>query len=240
MRLPILAALIAAAPVSPQATTALDGPTILDRTTAAAGGERWAKARTLYLAGSAVFYGPEGASPRSVADDYRMWRIYDPARVAAHAAEGKVRITARSHGRLLFTVGYDGETSWNERGIIPKAEADAFWASNFGFGIIRHARDPGFSAVRVADDTVRLTDPTGAVTLFGIDRGSYAIRRMSFATPRGWHERIYDDFVRLKPSGWLQARSVTLYYNGIKQNTVRWRDAVVDGPIDDALFRPGS
>ena len=137
-------------------------------------------------------------------------------------------------------------TSWNERGIIPKAEADAFWASNFGFGIIRHARDPGFTAVRVADDSVggrpllsvRLTDPTGAVTLFGIDRASYAIRRMSFATPRGWHERIYDDFVRLKPSGWLQARSVTLYYNGVKQNTVHWRDAVVDGPIDDALFRP--
>ena len=59
---------------------------------------------------------------------------------------------------------------------------------------------------------------------------------MGFATPRGWHERTYDDFVRLKPSRWLQARTVTLYYNGVKQNELRWRDVVVDRPIDAAVF----
>lgn len=225
---------------------ALDGAAVLARATQAAGGEGWAKARTLTLAGTAVFYGPSGPEPKSRADDYRMWRVFDPAREASHAAEGKVRIVAKAGDRVLFTVGYDGATTWNERGVVPKAEADAFWASNFGFGIIRHAADPGFKAERVPDDNVdghpvymvRLTDPRGGVTLFGVDRQSYAIRSMAFVTPKGWHVRHYDDFVRLTRPDWLQARHVTLYYNGVKSNEVFWRDTVVNGPIDAALFAP--
>lgn len=224
----------------------IDGPAILARATEAAGGEGWAKAKTLMLAGHAVFYGPSGAAPRSTADDYRMWRVYDPARAASHSAEGKVRIIASAKGRPLFTVGYDGTTTWNERGVVPKAEADAYWATNFGFGIIRHASDPGFKAERVPDDSidghplymVRLTDPSGGVTLFGIDQQSYAIRTMGFATPRGWHVRTYDDFVTLAHPRWLQARHVTLYYNGVKANEVFWTDTKVNAPIDDAIFAP--
>lgn len=222
----------------------LDGPTILARATEAAGGEGWANARTLVLSGHAIFYGPTGAAARSRASDYRMWRVYDRTRTASHAAEGKVRIVAREGGRVLFTVGYDGSTTWNDKGVVPKAEADAYWASNFGFGIIRRARDPGFRAERMPDDQVgthglymvRLTDPKGGVTLFGIDRRSYAIRTMAFATPRGWHERIYDDFVRLKNPDWLQAQHVILRYNGVKQNEVFWTKTHVNAPIDDKLF----
>lgn len=227
---------------------ALDGATVLARATEAAGGEEWANARTLVLTGRAIFYGTTGAAPKSRADDYRMWRVYDPARSASHAAEGKVRIVANNGAATLFTVGYDGVTTWNERGVIPKTEADAFWASNFGFGIIRHARDPGFKADRMPDDAVgthplymvRLTDPQGGVTLFGIDQRSYAIRTMGFSTPRGWHQRVYDDFVRLKKPNWLQARHVTLLYNGVKSNEVFWTRTQVNVAIDDALFAPGS
>ena len=127
----------------------LDGATILARAAQAHGGDEWANARTLALEGRAVFYAPGGAAPRSIADDYRMWRVFDPDRAAAHGADGKLRIVAKSGARTLFTVGYDGATTWNERGGVPKAEADAFWASNFGFGIIRHAGKPGFKAERV-------------------------------------------------------------------------------------------
>lgn len=244
MRLPLIAAVLIATPAVAQDTP--DAATILDRATAAAGGEGWAKARTLMLAGSATVYGQTGASPRSIADDYRMWRVYDPGRTASHAAEGKVRIIARSGTRTLFTIGYDGVTTWNDKGVVPKAEADAYWASNFGFGIIRRAREPGFKSERVPDDTigaralymVRLTDPQGGMALFGIDQQSYAIRTMGFATPRGWHLRVYDDFVRLTNPDWLQARKVTLYYNGVKQNDVTWREMQVNAPIDDAIFAP--
>lgn len=224
----------------------LDGAQILARATEAAGGDGWAKARTLILSGRAIFYGTSGSDPKSRADDYRMWRIFDSNREASHAAEGRVRIIAKDHGRVLFTVGYNGSTTWSDRGVIPKAEADQFWASNFGFGIIRHAADPGFKAERVPDDAitghslymVRLTDPTGGVTLFGVDRASFAIRTMGFMTPKGWHVRTYDDFVRLTRPRWLQARHVTLYYNGVKSNEVFWRTTLVNAAIDDALFAP--
>lgn len=237
---------VAAVPAAGQAVDSPDAATILDRATEAAGGEGWAKAKTLTLSGRAIFYGANGAAVRSTADDYRMWRVYDPARKASHAAEGKVRIVAKAGDRTMFTVGYDGATTWNDKGVVPKAEADAYWASNFGFGIIRRARDPGFRAERVPDDAigahrlymVRLTDPAGGVTLFGIDAGSYAIRMMAFMTPKGWHMRTYDDFVTLRNPRWLQARHVTLYYNGVKQNEVFWTMTRVNAPIDDALFAP--
>ncbi len=223
-----------------------DGKTILALATEAHGGKGWASAQTLVLSGRAIFWGPVGAAPRTIADDYRMWRVFDPARKAAHAAEGKVRIVAEAGGKPVFTVGFDGTTTWTERGVTPPAEAAAFWATNFGFGIIRRAGDPGFIATRLADDVigthrlymVRLTDPGGSTTLFGIDASSHAIRTMGFATPKGWHLRTYDDFVRLETPRWLQARKVTLYYNGVKSNEVFWDKTQVNVPVDDALFAP--
>ncbi len=246
MRLGFLAAVAAVSVASSVAAEALSGPAILERATEAAGGDAWANAKSLVLKGRAIFWGPSGADPRSEAGDYAMHREYDPARSAAHAAEGKVRIIANHAGKPLWTVGYDGQTTWTEKGITPAAEAEGFWASNFGFGIIRHAAEPGFKAERVADRNVgghllymvRLTDPTGGATLFGMDQKSFAIRYMGFMTPRGWHERHYDDFIRLKDPDWLQARNVTLYYNGQKSNTVIWSDVKVNVAIDPALFAP--
>jgi hypothetical protein len=210
------------------AAAALTAEDILDRAAEAAGGTEWLNAKTLVLEGTAVFYGPASPEPRSRASEYRMWRVFDPERQAAHGAEGKVRILACDGERRLFTVGYDGATTWTERGVTPKAEADAFWASNFGFGIIR----PLYM--------VRLTDPSGTQTLFGIDQQSFAIRMMGFASPRGWHVRTYDDFYRLPGSPWLQARRVTLYYNGVKSNEVTWTAARVNLAIDDQIFTPSS
>jgi hypothetical protein len=168
----------------------------------------------------------------------------DPNRTVSHGADGKVRITASSGGKLVFEVGFDGTTTWNDKGVVPKAEADAYWASNFGFGIIRQALRDGFKLERAPDrsvdghalDMVRVIDPAGQATLFGIDRASHFIRYMGFATPRGWHERIYADFMLLQNPRWLQAREVTLFYNGLRQNTVRWRTAVVGQLIDPGLF----
>jgi hypothetical protein len=223
----------------------LDGPAILARATAAAGGVHWADAKSLILEGRAEYWGTEGSAPKSRSDSYMMYREFDPSRTLAHGADGKIRIISSNNGNVIWTVGFDGETTWNEKGVIPKAEADIFWANNMGFGIIRQADKPGFKAERVADGAqgrhglylVRLTDPKGGVTLFGIDRQSYAIRTMAFMTPRGWHERHYDDFVRLKNPDWLQARTVTLFYNGVKANTVYWRTVKVNAAIAPDIFK---
>jgi hypothetical protein len=80
--------------------------------------------------------------------------------------------------------------------------------------------------------------PQGGITLFGTDPRSYAIRSIGFATPRGWHERHYDPFVQQDNPAWLQAREITLLYNGVKSNTVTWQSWDIDGPIDASLFTP--
>jgi hypothetical protein len=233
-------------PVASSADQMLTGNDILIRAREAAGGDAWANARTLILSGHAVFYGAIGAAPTSSPDDYTMLRVFDPNRQAAHGAEGKVRITIKDRGKLFMDVGYNGTDTWNEKGVIPKAQADAFWASNFGFGIIRHAGKPGFAAQRLADDAVdghasymvELTDPTGKKSLFGVDKESFAIRMVGFRTPKGWHVRTYQDFITLKNPRWLQARHVTLYYDGRKANEVFWTRYQVNQDIDPALFDP--
>lgn len=239
----LLALLISSVPATAKQ---LSGDEILLRARQAAGGDDWANARTLYLTGRAVFYGQKGAEPTSLQDSYEMWRVFDPDRQAAHGAEGKVRITIKNKGKLFMNVGYDGATTWNEKGIIPKDQAAAFWASNFGFGIIRHAGKPGFAAQRLPDDAVgahksyivELTDPAGTKSLFGIDMRSFAIRMVGFRTPKGWHVRTYDDFIQLQNPRWLQARHVTLYYDGRKANEIFWQNYRVDALIDDAIFAP--
>lgn len=245
----VLLALMPAAIVAQPAEADAGVPsprTIVEEAIVAHGGEAWRVPGTLVLVGHAVFYSPDSAEPRSRADDYRMWRAFDPQRSIAHGAEGKVRIIARSGERLLFEVGYDGATTWTERGITPPEEAEAFWASNFGFGIIRSALDAGFELAAAPSreigghevDLVRVIDPQGQPTLFGFDRESRFIRYMGFRSPRGWHERIYDDFVRLPESGWVQAREVTLFYDGVKANTAFWRDIAVGEEIAGEVFSP--
>ncbi len=246
MKLLALAAACAAFLAMPlMAQTAPDPRAVVERGIAAHGGEGWLDPRTLVLSGEAVFFDPSTGEVRSRASDYRMWREFDRGRQVAHGAEGKVRIIARSdEGETIFEVGYDGETTWTQDGIMPRETADAYWASNFGFGIIRSALDEGFTIERApprnidghAIELIRLVDPHGAATLFGFDQESGFIRYMAFASPRGFHERYYDDFIRLPGSGWVQAREVTLFYDGVKNNTVFWRDVAVGEPIEDSVF----
>ena len=240
-------AMAVAVPV-PVAAEPQDGRTLLEAAVEAAGGDAWLNPGTLVLEGDAVFYG-EGNTPRAIADDYRMWRVMDPDRTTSHGADGKVRITARSGTRTIFEVGYDGETTWTDKGVMPRDQADAYWASNFGFGIIRRALEPGFSVTQMPDrnieghpvNLVRITDPSGGQTLFGFDKESHYIRYMGFDTPKGFHERIYDGFYHPANSKWVQARDVTLYYDGVKANTVHWTSVSVGTPIDPKIFAyPGT
>ena len=225
--------------------TLVDPPRqILEQAVQAMGGERWLTPTGLKLEGSATFYAGDSAVPKSHADRYVMWRGIDPNRTSAHSADGTVRISASAKGRPLFDVGFDGTTTWTEKGIMPKAAADAFWATNMGFGIIRQALKNGFKLERAPDLTIdghplaiiRVIDPQGAATLFGIDRSSSYVRYMGFRTPRGWHERSYDDF--LVQPGWVQSRLVTLTYDGVKQNEVRWTRVTVNPTLDPKLFAP--
>lgn len=217
---------------------------VVERAVAAHGGDLWLEPQMLELIGTATFYDPVTGAVRSKAEDYRMWRTFEEGRTAAHEASGKVRIIAKAGGSVIFEVGYDGETTWTERGIMPRAEADTYWANNFGFGIIRSALEDGFAlhAAPPRDiagrrtNMVRILDPNGMQTLFGFDAESGFVTFMAFDAPRGFHERLYGDFVRLD-NGWVQARRVTLMYDGVIANSVFWRETRVNGEIDPALFQ---
>lgn len=246
-RLVFVVALALLAPLPAQAQEP-DARAIIAKAYEAQGGDDWTQVHSLVLKGWNRLY-PQGlAEPATLADDYMMWREMDPDRDDAHAADGKVRIDARAQGKLLFQVAFDGTTTRTEKGVVPEEQAKALWAGNFGFGIIRQALKPGFKLARLPDDLidghpsfmVRVTDPNGGETLFGIDKATYAIRKAAFQTPKGWHERLYSDFLQLSTPRWLQARSVRLYYNGVKANEVYWQDVTINSSLDPAVFTLGA
>lgn len=117
---------------------------------------------------------------------HRMWRVYPEHKSAAHQADGKIRIDSFRDNKAVFQVAFDGEHTYNQKGKLPQESSDPKrWASNFGFGVIRHAIDDGYKVKRVADDlvdghpvyTVQVIDPTGGKTLFAFDKQSFAIRK---------------------------------------------------------------
>ena len=219
----------------------LSAETILRDAHAAAGGSFWVEPETLSMDGYAVFY-RDGQASRH--ERHTMYRVYDRAKSSAHVADGKVRIRSVRDGKAVIDVAYDGETTWTPQGAQPRSDADARWASNFGFGVIRHAFDDGYTLSRLPDDLidgraaymVRITDPSGGETQFGIAQDDAAILKVAFDTDRGWHERIYSDFYSNPRESWAQPGRVRLYYDGVKANEVIWTRHDVNADLPDCLF----
>lgn len=214
---------------------------IMQAAHAAAGGESWVRPETLSMDGYAVFYRGGDATRH---ERHTMYRVYDAGKADAHRADGKVRITSVRDGQAIIDVAFDGEITSTAQGAQPKSEADKRWASNFGFGVIRHALNEGYTLSRLPDDLIdgktayliRITDPAGGETQFAIAQADHAILSVAFHTDRGWHERIYSDFYSNPGISWVQPRRVRLYYDGVKANEVIWTRHQIDAPLDDCLF----
>lgn len=238
---PLGAGLDAAAQTEP-----LTAAEIVRRAHAAAGGADWMRPRSLTLTGRGLFW-PQGTEAGRIdVPDYRMWRVYPAVSTEAHAANGWVRIDAKlADGSTYFQAAYDGETSYNQNGPIPGAQASREWSENFGFGIIRFALDEGFTLDRLPDDraegrpvhVVRVNDPQGGKTLFGIAADDCAILWLGFETPRGWHERRYSDFYRNPGVSFTQPGRVRLYYDGVKQNEILWTAYALNEDLPRSLFQ---
>lgn len=215
---------------------------ILAKAYDAAGGDSWRRPTSLKLTGYAVMY-QGGAAVRY--DSYVMYRVYDWNKRDAHAADGKVRIEATKDGKTVLLLIFDGEKTYDLKGPVADPAANAQWASNFGFGAIRHGLDAGWTQKRLPDDMmdgeavymIELRDPKGGVTRFGINQRSHQVVYAGFDTPRGWHERRYSDYYRKKGVSWSQPRRVRLHYDGVKQNEIIWTDFELNAPMPDALFK---
>lgn len=222
--------------------TALSAAEIIGAAHQAAGGEDWRRPKSLLMTGYSVMY---RSGEAVLYDDYRMWRVYAPVKEDAHVADGKVRIEGKRNGETIFVIAFDGIQTYDANGPMADQSANARWASNFGFGAIRHALDDGWSQTRLPDDmvdgrlayVVELKDPADGTTRFAFAQDDYAILYVGFDTPRGWHERRYSDFFTKPGVNWVQPGRVRLYYDGVKQNEVIWTDFTLNGAMDDGLFK---
>lgn len=219
----------------------LSATDIMTRAHEAAGGETWSRPKSLAMDGYAVFY-KGGQSVKH--EHHRMWRVYDATKTDAHKVDGKVRIESILNGRPVINLSYDGETTYTPQGAQPKSESDKRWSSNFGFGVIRHALDAGYSLERLPDDLIdgkpafmiKVMDAAGGETQFGIAQADYKILKVGFESPRGWHERVYSNFYSNTGENWVQPGRVRLYYNGVKANEVIWTSYAINRELPDCLF----
>jgi len=221
--------------------TSLSAHDIIVRAHQAAGGESWTRPKSLSMGGYAVFY-KNGQSLRH--ETHKMWRVYDSRKTNAHKVDGKVRIYSVKDGEVVINISYDGHTTYTDKGAQPKTAADNGWSSNFGFGVIRHALDPGYRLERLPDDLIdgkpsfmiKVFDLSGGETQFGIGQKNFEILKVGFDTARGWHERVYSDFYSNSGDKWVQPGRVRLYYDGIKSNEVIWEKYAIDYNLPDCLF----
>lgn len=224
----------------------LTGAEIVRRAHAAAGGATWLRPGSLTLIGRGTFFPGGVEAARLQIPDYRMWRVFPRQSTDAHAANGMVRIEAkRADGSPFIRVAFDGVDTYDADGKVEGAAAGREWSENFGFGIVRYALDPGFTIDRLPDDeiegraahVVRVNDPSGGKTLFGITRDDHQIVWLGFSTPRGWHERRYSRFYRKPGVDFVQPGLVRLYYDGVQQNAIEWTDYRIGEDLPVSFFR---
>lgn len=211
---------------------------IITRAHKAAGGLTWARPLSLTQEGYAVYY--QGGQSRRH-DVHKVWRIYEDGGLGK---DGKVRIYSLRGDNPVINISYDGRTTYTDKGPQPRTDADKGWSSNFGFGVIRHALGTGYGLERLPDDLidgkpafmVKVLDPSGGETTFGIGHNDYKILKVGFETARGWHERIYSDFYSNPDDEWVQPGRERLFYNGEKSNEVIWERYSVNEKLPDCLF----
>lgn len=210
---------------------------IITRAHKAAGGLEWARPQSVAKAGYAVYY-KDGQSLRH--ESHKTWRVF----ADSSDTESKVRIYSVKDGAPVINISYDGITTYTDKGAQPQTAADKGWSSNFGFGVIRRALDTGYRLERLPDDmidgktafTVKVYDPAGGQTTFGIAQKDHKILKVGFETARGWHERIYSDFYSNMDDDWVQPGRERLYYNGEKANEVIWERYAINLDLPDCIF----
>lgn len=224
-----------------KAESDLTAQEIMQKAHEKSGGEFWKRPKTLSLFGHAEFF-KDGDT--LINERHNMWRVFEDSKEEAHAANGKVRIESFRDSVPVFIVSFDGENTYDLNGKQAKSEADKRWASNFGFGVIRHAFDEGYKLFKMEDKevlleecySIKILDPSGGETFFSIAKADFKIRQVAFDTPRGWHKRNYSEYFEKTEYNWLQSGKVELYYNEVKSNDVYWTDFKVNEKLDDQLF----
>ncbi len=219
----------------------LSATEIMSKAHEAAGGDFWKRPQTLSMFGYGTFYQGKDTFHH---EKHVMYRQFESQKRDAHKASGKVRIESYRDNQAIILLAYDGNHTYDQHGKQEKSEAVKRWASNFGYGVIRHVFDKGYQLDLFGTDhvhgfnthTIKVTDPVGSETFFDIRRDTYEIVKVAFDTPRGWHHRLYSSFFQKPEYSWKQASKVELFYDNKKTNEIIWTDFHVNEKLPDSLF----
>jgi hypothetical protein len=223
-----------------EAQTALE---IAKKTIEASGGQVWRTPTTLQLEGTAIVYWFN--EPKQLVK-YKMWRVFPKENTSAHTANGKVRFDAfEKDNKIFFQISFDGEKTYQNLSLLAQEKQEFLrWGNNFGFSIFRFIENEGFKLELLPEDKVdghpcyfiKVIDPSKTETIFGIDKKSFFIRYAGFKTPIGFHERIYDNFVKDRKTGFVQPLHLRIFNDGVKTTEVFWKTFKINEPIPDEVF----
>ena len=233
----------AAAPPDP----ALTPQAIIERAYAAAGGDLYRYPGTYHLHGVYLDY-KAGPVP-VVYQPYDLYRVQPRDHPRGRIADGKIRISAFKDGKPTMQIAFDGEKTYNIDGPTGEGADTPFWRTTMGFGMVRFALTSGYVLKRLADDTVdgkpaymiRVTDGSGESAVFSVRIADARLVRVSFATPRGLHDRIFSDFFMKPGSPWVQPGRIRSFINGEKEAEFTYSDFTIGSSLPDDLFviKPG-
>jgi hypothetical protein len=217
---------------------------IIEFATERNGGQPWLHAKTNVMRGDATLCRDGRPERCTEADHYVMYRVYPRDLAAAHAGSGKFRLDAHVGDRVLFKTSFDGERHYDQNGPVAAERAATGEGTAFGFSAIRFALEEGFSIERLTDDQVeghpayfvRVTDPSGTTTLFGVDKQDGSVRYAGWTIGKSWHNRLYSDFYWVDDPGFRQPGRVRHYFDGVKTVDIRWTSAELNTAIPDEVF----
>ncbi len=241
----ILSVLLTPPAFADEQAEGLTAKDIVSRAYVEAGGDAWLKAKTMHLKGIADFYRGGVYGPGTRADGYEMWRVYPDEGGAAHMANGKFRLDSSIQGKIMFQTAFDGMRSYTQDGLVPEEKQQTTQQnSGFGFGAFRKALLESYTVTRLTDQKIeahpvymlKVTDPNGQDTLFGVDIDDFSIRSVHFDTPSGWHKRIYSDFMWSDNPRFRQAGRVRHYYDGVMTVDIDWQQFWVNEEFSENHF----
>ncbi|MEL6865880.1 MAG: hypothetical protein AAFP19_15750 [Bacteroidota bacterium] len=211
---------------------------LLTHTIEAAGGKQWQRSPILHLKGSAHFtpFGQTDDQHYGYFDRCEWSRHFGSDEEVPKGKEQQIRFELMDNEQPFFILN----TKDNSSPISLSQSAHTYqeylkWSKDWELDWLRMANRSGFNRQLLTEDIVekyhcyflKITSPNHQERLFGIDQYTYRIRYQGWRTPVGYHHLIYDEFVQLPHTSFIQPSKLKIYFDGIKWMEIKWKDVEI-------------